>query len=131
MCVLSTCSVHNLEANSPLQPGFKKFHSTESLITSLLAGIFVAFERRQIMLLARYDVSAAFYTVDHSIFLERLEKSFVITDIAILWLQSSLSDRSHSVVFGSSIAIGLPRGSALFYCFTCCSILYKPIPPYI
>ena len=111
-----------LDSNSlmpPLQSGFRKFHSTESLMTRLFADIFGAIDSRQVTLLALYDVSAAFDTVDHSILLERLERSFGVTGLALAWLQAFLSDRSQVVVFGSSrspwspVRYGLPQGSVL------------------
>jgi hypothetical protein len=114
--------VHYLDSNSlmpALQSGFRKFHSTETLIMRLLAEVFQAFDRGQVTLLALYDISAAFDTVDHAILLDRLSKSFGITDSALLWLSSFLTDRSVSVVFGSTrspwahIPYGLPQGSVL------------------
>ena len=72
-----------------------------------------------VTLLALYDISAAFDTVDHSILLSRLSNSFGITDRALLWFQSFLTDRTISVVFGSNrtpwvtVPYGLPQGSVL------------------
>src|SRR5678816_575951 len=103
----------------PLQSGFRKYHSTESLITGLLADVFSAVDQGHVALLALFDVSAAFDTVDHAILLERLSKSFGIADSALRWFRSFLSDRSLSVVFGSTrspwtfIPYGLPQGSVL------------------
>jgi hypothetical protein len=102
-----------------LQSGFRKYHSTESLITRLLADVFAATDQSHITLLALFDVSAAFDTVDHAILLERLSKSFGIGDSALLWLSSFLSDRSLTVIFGSTrfvwspVPYGLPQGSVL------------------
>lgn len=119
--ILSQLSAY-LDSNSlmpPLQSGFRKFHSTESLMTRLFADIFGAMDSRQVTLLALYDVSAAFDTVDHSILLERLERSFGVTGPALAWLQSFLSDRLQLVVFGSSrsswfsVRYGLPVEFAL------------------
>ena len=114
--------VHYLDLHSllpPLQSGFRKFHSTESLMVSLLAEVFRAVDCGHVTLLSLYDISAAFDTVDHTILLDRLLKSFGITDSALLWFQSFLTDRSVSVIFGSTrspwvhLPYGLPQGSVL------------------
>lgn len=83
----------------------------------------------QVMLLALNYVSIDFETVDNCIQFECLEKSFWITDIALLWLNSFLPDHYYSFVLGhtcsawSSISLGLvlyylrplglPQGSVL------------------
>src|SRR5688572_18185757 len=59
-----------LEANNLLpvsQSGFRKGHSTETLLHRLLSDIYGALDRSQITILALFDVSATFYTVDHDI----------------------------------------------------------------
>src|SRR6218665_1127814 len=108
-----------LEENSLLpaqQSGFRKYHSTESLLTRILAYMFLAVDKGHVTLLALFDVSAAFDTVDHGILLERLETSFGVVGRPLLWF---LTGRSVSVVMGSSrsdwsgVAFGLPQGSIL------------------
>jgi len=86
--------VHYLDLHSlmpPLQSGFRKFHSTESLMVSLLADVFHAVDRGHVTLLSLYDIIAAFDTVDDSILLDRLSNSFGITDSALLWFRSFLT----------------------------------------
>ena len=51
-------------------------------------------------LLVSLDLSAAFDTNDHSIVLDRLSHSFGVTDIALSWIQSYLTDWSYSVRLG-------------------------------
>jgi len=88
-------------------------------LVGLLADVFQALDRGHITLLALYDISSAFDTVDHSILLSRLSSSFGITGKALQWFHSFLSDRSISVVFGSNrtswanVPYGLPQGSVL------------------
>src|SRR6218665_2663486 len=77
-CV-SVQPVHYLDLHSlmpTLQSGLRKFHSTESLMVSLLAEIFhaVNYGLITIISLSLYDISAAFDTVDHAILLNRLSK---------------------------------------------------------
>src|SRR6218665_69488 len=71
-----------LEANNlipAIQSGFRKGHSKETLLLRLLSDIYGAIDRSQLTLLALFDVSAAFDTVDHEILLERLQISFGVT----------------------------------------------------
>ena len=114
--------ISHLEANSLLpkqQTGFRKFHSTESVLTRILVDLYTAVDQGHVTLLALFDVSAAFDTVDHGILLERLEKPFGVVGRSLLWLRDFLSGRSQSVVFGSTrsewsrVSFGLPQGSIL------------------
>src|SRR6218665_2908396 len=94
-----------LEGNSPLpaqQSGFRKYHSTEYLLTRILADMFLVVNKGHVTvtLLALFDVSAAFDTVDHGILLERLETSFGVVGRPLLWLRAFLTGRSVSVVMG-------------------------------
>src|SRR6218665_3922443 len=86
----------------PCQSGFRKGHSTESLLLRLLSDIYGAMDRSEVTLLALFDVSAAFDSVDHDILLKRLSITFGIRDLPLIWLTSYLSERSASVTFHSS-----------------------------
>src|SRR6218665_1038938 len=121
-----------LEENSLLpaqQSGFRKHHSTESLLTRILADMFLAVDKGHVTLVALFDVSAAFNTVDHGILLERLETSFGVVGRPLSWLRAFLTGCSVSVVMGSSrsdwsgVAFGLPQGSILGMLLY---ILYRP-----
>ena len=113
----SYLETHNLLPE--IQSGFRKGHSTETLLLRLLSDVYGAIDRSQLTLLALFDVSAAFDTVDHDILLERLHISFGLSGTLLLWLRSFLSDRSFSVVHGPSRSLwvpapyGLPQGSVL------------------
>src|SRR6218665_3889559 len=73
----------------------------------------------QLTLLALFDVSAAFDTVDYEILLKRLNVSFGFSGTLLLWLRSFLTERSLCVVHGSSrfswvpAPFGLPQASGL------------------
>src|SRR5688572_24002721 len=54
------------------QSGFRKGHSTETLLVRLLSDIYGAIDRSQVILLALFAVSTAFDTVDHDIILRRI-----------------------------------------------------------
>ena len=102
-----------------MQSGFRKGHSTETLLLRLLSDIYGAIDRSQLTLLALFDVSAAFDTVDHEILLKRLKISFGVSGTFLCWLESFLHERSLCVVRGStrspwvSAPYGLPQGSVL------------------
>src|SRR3984885_8230076 len=120
--IVATQLIKYLDSNNllpPRQSGFRKGHSTETLLLHLLADIYNAIDRSQVTLLALYDVSAAFDTVDHDILLHRLSVSFGITGLPLYWLTSYLAGRSSSTIFCSThspwipILVGLPQGSVL------------------
>src|SRR5688572_26187138 len=101
------------------QSGFRKNHSTETLILRLLSDLYGAMDTGLISLLALFDVSAAFDCVDHDILLQRLSMSFGLMDQPLEWLRSFLSERTNSVLFGTSRSVwvpapfGVPQGSVL------------------
>ena len=66
------------------------------------------------------DLSAAFDTIDHHIFISRLCTSFGVTGSVLSWLQSYLADRTQSVCIGlhssdpTVCTSGVPQGSVLW-----------------
>src|SRR5688572_25129091 len=101
------------------QSGFRKGHSTETLLVRLLSDIYGAIDRSQVTLLALLDVSAAFDTVDHDILLQHFSISFGLSGNMLDWLTSYLRDRSFIVAHGSTrflwvpAPVLLPQGSVL------------------
>ena len=99
------------------------------MLVHLLFDIYWAIDRSEVTLLALFDVSAAFDTVDHDILLQCLSISFGISgnppiardcqELSPDWLTSFLHDRSLMVAHGSTRSlwvpapIGLPQGSVL------------------
>src|SRR6218665_3285507 len=72
-----TCSNHEFldyryRCTRRIQSGFRKGHSTETPLLRLLSDVYAAIDSSQLTLLALFDVSAAFDTVDHEILLKRL-----------------------------------------------------------
>src|SRR6218665_3355495 len=88
-------------------------------LLSLLRSALVSINRSEVTLLALFDVSAAFDTVDHQILLQRLSISFGLSGNILGWLTSFLQDCSFMVVHGSTRSrwvlapLGLPQGSVL------------------
>src|SRR6218665_2224432 len=111
---LSSNSLLNLH-----QSGFTKHHSTGTLLVSLYKKVVSAVSHQQVSCLCLLDISAAFDTIDHSIFLQRLSSWFGVSGTALLWFQSYLSTRSFSVKACSHssqplpLSCGVPQGSVL------------------
>src|SRR6218665_3794713 len=115
ICVFLVCGRKVLA----IQSGFRKSHSTETLLLRLLSDVLGAVDHCQLTLLALFDVSAAFDTVDHESLLQRLHLSFGVSGTLLSWLTSFLSERSKCVVHGLSRSswvpgpYGLPQGHVL------------------
>src|SRR6218665_2200171 len=101
------------------QSGFRRNHSTETLLVRLLSDLHSAMDAGHVSLLALFDVSSEFDSVDHNILLQRLSISFGLTDKPLEWLSSFLSECTNCVTFGSSRSawvhapFGVPQGSLL------------------
>src|SRR6218665_330478 len=101
------------------QSGFRRGHSTETLLLRLLSDCYGAIDGGRVTLLALFDVSVAFDTVDHQILIKRLSVSFGLSGLPLDWITTFLAGRSRCVVFGTSRSpwalapFGLPQGSVL------------------
>ena len=73
---------------SPLQSGFRQSHSTETAILKVLSDLLAAIDSGDVGVLVLLDLSAAFDTVDHTILLERLERTFRVSGVALDWVSS-------------------------------------------
>ena len=101
------------------QSAYCRGHSTETSLISTLNSIYQASDSGMSSLLISLDLSAAFDTIDHNILLSCLSTSFGITGSVNVWLESYLTNRSHSVCLDSQSFIpvlcttGVPQGSVL------------------
>ena len=80
-----------------LQSGFRKHHSAESGLLWVLSDILSSVDKRQLSSLALLDVSAAFDTVDRSIF-------FGLTGSAFDWMRSFIVGRTQTVHYCGSVS---------------------------
>ena len=70
-------------------------------------------------LIGLLDLSSAFDCVDHSLLLQRLERTFGLSGMVLRWLTSYITSRSQQVAFCSqlsstqSVQFGVPQGSDL------------------
>jgi len=100
------------------QSAYQAFRSTETVSARLLSDILTALDAGDIAL-ALLDLSATFHTVDHSILLCRLQRSFGLCGSVLTWFGSYLDSCRHYVsVQGehsdiSATKFGVPQGSVL------------------
>ena len=80
-----------------LHSAYKKHHSTESALLKVKNDILLNMDAQKVSLLALLDLSAAFDTVRHDILLDRLRSRLGVTDQALNWFTSYLSDRTQHV----------------------------------
>ena len=102
-----------------LQSAYRRGHSTETALLKVKNDILCAIDRKEVMMLILLDLSAAFDTIDHSILLKRLSERFGITDLALQWIESYLSERFQYVNINGHhsaqlpLKYGVPQGSVL------------------
>ena len=75
-----------------LQSAYRQGHSTETALLRVINDILSSMNKQHVLILVLLDLSAALDTVDHAILLCRLETSFGITEAALAWFSSYLSD---------------------------------------
>ena len=99
------------------QSAYCAYHSTETALLKVKTDVI----RACLILL---DLSTAFNTIDHNTLLRRLETMFAVTDTALNWLRSYLTNRTQAVTVGNPLLedsrlafvllkSGVPQGSIL------------------
>ena len=74
---------NHLSSNNLLeicQSAYRKDHSTQTAVLSVLDGLLVSADERLVSLVALLDLSAAFDMLDHTILLQRLEMTYGVSD---------------------------------------------------
>ena len=100
------------------QSAYRKHHSTESVL-DIHNDILLNMGKGSVTALPILDQSAAFNTIDHTILLDNLNVYYGISELALGWLKSYLSGRTHLVKVGSTLShpaalqYGVPQGSVL------------------
>jgi len=105
----------------PLQSGFRQGHFTETALLRVLSDILQAVDRGDLAALVLLECQQLLIvdTADHSIMLERLQRTFGIGDTALHWFQSYPSSRkqyvrrSPNVLSVTYLVCGVPHGSVL------------------
>ena len=104
---------------NPFQSAYRQSHSTETALLHILNDLLLATDSGKVSLLTLLDLSAAFDTIDHTILLTRLQHTFGISDTALSWFSSYLSDRKQTVLINgiysqsAHLTCGVPQGSVL------------------
>jgi hypothetical protein len=109
--------VNNLNISN--QSGYRKHHSTETLLVTLVNDLLIASDQNTATVVMLLDLSAAFDTVDHNKLLQILELEIGIRGTALKWFRSFISGRCQRVKINGFeseeivIKFGVPQGSVL------------------
>ena len=113
--------INYLNANSLFytrQSAYRKFHSPETLLLSILDDILNNIDNYSNIQLILLDLSAAFDNIYHSILIKRLEYIGIV-GIPLTWVKSYLSERTFSIKIDNHYSstckmyYGVPRGYVL------------------
>ena len=119
--VLKRLDKHMLENDLHIenQSGYKKGHSTETLLIKITNDLLIASDKDTASVLLLLDLSAAFDTVDVNKLLDILFMEIGVRGNALTWFKSFLIGRSQKVKIRNSyseeviIEFGVPQGSVL------------------
>jgi exonuclease III len=111
--------MENSGLHASMQSAYRPKHSVETAMVKVHNDIMREIDQSRGVILVILDNSAAFDTLDHNILLQNLEKDIGITDVALKWFRSYLSDRSQQVLLHHVLSdpvhlkCGVPQGSVL------------------
>ena len=101
------------------QFGYKKQHSTETMLLQVVDEVLIGFEQKSATVLILLDMSSAFDTVDIEKLLSMLENKMKIKGTALKWFRSFLVGRTQKVIINGQLSdviltlYGVPQGSVL------------------
>ena len=103
--------MEHLTANnlhSQLQSAYKQQYSTEMALLKVKNDILMSMDEQHVTLLVLLKLSAAFDTIHHDKLIGRLESDLGITDNALAWFKSYLSDWFQRVSVNGSLSDQFP-----------------------
>ena len=112
------CHLTRLQYLPTFQSAYRKFHSVETAVCRIYNDLVINKAAGSCSILILLDLSAAFDTVDHSIFLNDLEV-LGLSGLVLEWFKSYLTDRCFKVIIGKETSeigkmkTGVPQGSVL------------------
>ena len=121
--------------NSNAQYGYRKGHSTETLLVKVVNDLLNNCDNQKPTILVLLDLSAAFDTVDQCKLLTILHDEIGVEGVALKWCESFLRGRSQKVKIGdtcsdeSSLDYGVAQGSVLGPDFF--KIYVRSLPRYV
>ena len=86
------------------QTAYSKYNSTETALISVQNHILENLDNGKATVLVMLDLSAAYDTIDHKIFIQRLVSHFGFTETALLWVKSYLENRKFKVVVSDQVS---------------------------
>jgi hypothetical protein len=101
------------------QSAYRQYHSTETALLHVTNCLLSSVDQGQVSILTLLDLSAAFDTIDHDILLMRLSTTFGVSDSALQWLRSYITDRFMTFTVNNitsapkRLDFGVPQGSVL------------------
>ena len=109
--------INNLETSN--QYGYKKGHSTETILLKITNDILIASDKKTATVLLLLDLSAAFDTVDIDKLIGILYSEIGVRGTALKWFSSFLKNRTMRVKINDTysevfeLQFGVPQGSVL------------------
>ena len=109
----------------PFQSAYRHGHSTETALLRVKNDIAATLDEKGKVALVMLDLSSAFDTINHNILMNRLQHSVGITDAALSWLHSYITERYQRVAVDNATSAdcvmkcGVPQVSVLgpiLYC---------------
>lgn len=103
----------------PLQSAYKQHHSTETALIKVSNDILMELDNRKCVYLVLLDLSAAFDTVDHQVFLTQMQTQYGMDGNVHDWMRSYLQDRQQCVHVNGApsykveLQYGFPQGSCV------------------
>ena len=99
-------STHNFY--NTCQSAYRPGHSTETALLKVVNDRLLSPNKGNISVLALFDFSSAFDTIDHSILVHRLHTDFGFTDTVLQWFSSYLTDCIHYVSLPNHCSVFAP-----------------------
>ena len=106
----------HLERNNllhPLQSGFRRGHSTQSLLLYLTDSWYKSLDKGDMVGVVYLDIAKAFDTINHSLLLHKLKVQFHLSDQMCQWIKCYLSNRVQAVAVNGTVSPYLPIGSGV------------------